>query len=132
VANAFSRIARHVAAVLAAYALFTVLSTALFAFSGRDPHAAQETAFVVFSILYGVLAAVLCGYLAGAIGGGNPIPHARTLALGIAAVAVVSLLARPGQGAVWTQLASLLVFAPSALVGGWLRRFRGATRSLGR
>lgn len=116
---------RHVVAVIVAYGLFAVLSIALFAFSGRDPHAAQDTTFMAFSIVYGVLAATLCGYLAGLIGGGNPLPHARTLGLGIAAVAVVSLLARPGSGALWTQVASLVIFAPSALLGGWLRRLQG-------
>jgi hypothetical protein len=123
-ATPLSRIARHIVAVLAGYLLFAVLSVALFALSGRDPHAVQDWAFIAFSTAYGILAATLAGYVAGMLGGGNPIAHARTLALGIAAVAIVSLLARSGAG-VWTQVAAVFLFAPSAIVGGWLR---GLTR----
>lgn len=117
-------LARHIVAVLVGYVFFAVLSIALFAMSHRDPLAAQDAGFIAFCIAYGVLAAILAGYLAGVIGGANPIRHARTLALGIAAVAIVSLLARPGGGALWSQAASLFLFAPSALVGGWLRAKR--------
>lgn len=112
---------RHVLAVLAGYVIFALLSVALFALSHRDPHAAQDSVFVAFSLVYGILAAALAGYVAASIGRVNPLSHARTLALAIAAVAIVSLLSRPGAGSIWTQLASLVLFAPSTLVGGWLR-----------
>lgn len=119
-----SAVFRHVAAVLAGYLLFAGLSAALFALSGRDPHQAADATFVAFSMAYGTIAAVLAGYLAGLIGGGNPLAHARTLALAIAAVGIVSMLSRPGAGAVWTQLAAVVIFAPSAILGGWLRRLK--------
>ena len=35
---------------------------------------------------------------------------------------LVSLLARPGDGAVWSQLAALLLMAPAAWLGGVLAR----------
>jgi hypothetical protein len=126
VPTSVSQVFRHVVAVIAGYLVFALLSIALFALSHRDPHVAQDWVFKAFSIVYGILAAVLAGYLAGAIGGGGrPMVHARTLALAIAAVAIVSLLGRPGGGAVWTQLAAILLFAPCALLGGWLRSLRG-------
>jgi hypothetical protein len=112
---------RHIAAVLAGYLVFAVLSVALFALSHRDPHVAQDSVFVAFSIAYGVLAAVLSGYLAALIGRHHPLSHARTLAVAIAAVAIVSLLARPGAGSTWSQLLAILIFAPSTILGGWLR-----------
>ena len=112
---------RHAAAVLIGYFVFAVLAAALFAFSHRDPHVAQDAAFVAFSLVYGVLAAILAGSVAGTIGAARPIAPARTLSLAIAAVAIVSMLARPGGGAVWSQLGSLFLFAPSAVIGGWLR-----------
>lgn len=120
----FSHTVRHVVAVLVGYLVFAGLAAALFALSHRDPHVAQDWTFVVFSLAYGVVSAVLAGYLTASIGRVNPLSHTRTLALAIAAVAIVSMLARPAGGAVWTQLAAVFLFAPSALAGGWLRAFR--------
>jgi hypothetical protein len=124
VATPLSPLLRHVAAVLTGYVLFAALAAALFALAHRDPHVPQDRVFVVFSIVYGVLAAGLAGYVAASIGRDRPVSHARTLSLAIAAVAIVSLLARPGGGAVWSQLAALILFAPSAVVGGWLRSLK--------
>jgi peptidoglycan/LPS O-acetylase OafA/YrhL len=119
-----SYVLRHAAAVLIGYLLFALSAAALFALAHRDPHVPQDAAFVGFSLVYGVLAAMLAGYVAASIGRGRPVSHARTLSLAIAAVAIVSLLSRPGGGAIWSQLASLFLFAPSALVGGWLRSLK--------
>lgn len=125
-ASPFLRILRHVVAVLVGYLLFAGASVALFALSHRDAHARQDWVFVAFSIVYGLIAAILAGYLASVIGGDRRLRHARTLALAIAAVAIVSMLSRPGQGALWSQLASLFLFAPSVLLGGWLRAVQSA------
>ena len=124
VPSRFSAVLRHAAAVLIGYLLFAVPTAALFAFSHRDPHVAQDAAFVVFAVVYGVLAAMLAGYVAAMIGPYRSVAPARTLSLAIAAVAIVSMLARPGGGAVWSQLAAVFVLAPSALVGGWLRSLK--------
>ena len=110
---------RHVVAVLAGYLVFAMLAAALFGLSHRDPHQAQDWIFTAFSILYGAIAGTVAGYLAAWIGRSNPMSHARTLAVAIAAVAIVSLLARPG--APWTELATIFLFAPCTLLGGWLR-----------
>ncbi len=115
---------RHAAAVLLGYVIFAALAAGLFALSHRDPHVPQDRVFVAFALVYGVIAAVLAGYVAGSIGRARPIAPARTLSLAIAAVAIVSMLARPGGGAVWSQLATLVLFAPSAVVGGWLRSLK--------
>lgn len=128
-ATPFSHVLRHILGVLAGYAVFAILAVALFQLSHRDPHAAQDWVFVAFSIVYGLLAAILAGYLAGLIGRHDPMSHARTLALAIAAVAIVSLLARPGAGSVWSQILAIVLFAPAAILGGWLRAVQ--TRSRG-
>ncbi len=117
-------ILRHVVAVLAGYLVFALLAAALFALSHRDPHAAPDARFLVFSIAYGILSAVLAGYVAGAIGRTDPMSHARTVALAIAAVAIVSLLARPAGASIWSQAAAIFLFAPSAIAGGWLRSLK--------
>ena len=122
--SSVSRALRHAAAVLFGYLTFAVATAALFAFSHRDPHVAQDRVFVAFSLVYGVLAATLAGFVAGSVGRWRPMAPARTPSLAIAAVAIVSMLARPGGGAVWSQLATLFLFAPCALVGGWLRSLK--------
>lgn len=119
--SSVSRALRHAAAVLFGYLTFAVATAALFAFSHRDPHAAQDAVFVAFATVYGAIAATLAGYVAGSIGRFRPMAPARTLSLAIAAVAIVSLLARPGSGAIWSQLVAIVVIAPCALIGGWLR-----------
>ncbi len=124
VSSSLSTVLRHGAAVLVGYLTFAVPTAALFAFSHRDPHAPQDWVFVVFSIVYGVISAILAGYVAGIIARSRPIAAARTLSLAIAAVAIVSMLARPGAGAVWSQLVAIFLLAPSALVGGWLRSMK--------
>ncbi len=124
VSSKVSGVLRHVAAVLIGYAIFAILAALLFALSHRDPHVAQDRVFVAFSLVYGVLAALLAGYATGTIGRARPLAPARTLSLAIAAVAIVSMLARPGGGAVWSQLATLFLFAPAAAIGGWLRSLK--------
>jgi hypothetical protein len=119
-----STVLRHAVAVLVGYLVFALLAVALFALSHRDPHVPQDWAFTLFSVLYGLIAAILAGYLATAIGGSGSVSHARTLAIAIAAVAIVSLLARPEAGAVWSQLLAILLFAPAAILGGWLRSLK--------
>jgi hypothetical protein len=46
------------------------------------------------------------------------------LAVIIAGGAIGSMIGRPGQGAVWSQLAALLAMSPAALAGDWLRMKR--------
>jgi hypothetical protein len=41
--------------------------------------------------------------------------------------ATISMLARPGAGALWTQTAALFLFAPASLAGDWIRRKRRRT-----
>ena len=119
-----TQLLRHAVAVIVGYVIFAALAAALFALSHRDPHVPQDWLFTVFSIVYGILAAALAGYVAGSVGRDRPLSHARTLAVAIATVAIVSLFARPGGGAVWTQLSAIFLFAPCALLGGWLRSLK--------
>jgi hypothetical protein len=126
----FLHVARHIAAVVVGYVVFAGLSAALFALTRRDPHVVPDRVFLVFSLVFGVLAGIMAGFVAAWVGGRNPLSHARTLALGIAAVAIVSLLARPAGGSPWTELATLALFAPAALVGGWLRAQQRKPRSV--
>jgi hypothetical protein len=52
---------------------------------------------------------------------------AEEIRVPVAVGATISLLARPGAGAVWTQSAALLLCAPASLAGDWTRRRKRAT-----
>jgi hypothetical protein len=120
---------RRALAVIAGYLVFAVPSGALFQVSGRNPHAPQPLSFVVLSIVYGIVAAILGGYLAAVLAGGRPGPTARAVGIVIAAVAIVSIAARPGAVPAWSQIAAIILIAPSTLLGGWLRSAQLAARA---
>lgn len=109
-------------AVVAGYLIFAVSAVALFQVSGREPHTSHETSFIVLSTLYGAFFAALGGYTAARLAGRNALRHAQLVALVIALLAVISLFVQFGKAVIWSELATLLVMAPSALLGGLLRR----------
>lgn len=114
-------ILRSIIAVVVGYLVFAVSAIALFKLSGHDPHGSDNFEFMILSIAYGFLFSTLAGFVAAAIGGRFEIEHSLAVASLIAAAGAASLLMRPSLGAVWTQLAALLVMAPSAMAGGYLR-----------
>ena len=120
----WASVGRHIAAVVVGYVVFAAASVALFAFSGRDPHAWYGWGFFAVCAVAGCLYSMAAGWVAGLIGGGRPMTHARTVAICVAAVAIVSWLARPGAGYVWSQAVAVFLLAPAVLVGGLLRTWQ--------
>ena len=112
---------RGILAIIIGYLLFAGSAVALFALSHQDPHTRAPLKFLVLSVLYGIFFALLAGYLTALIGRVNDLRYVLLLAAIIAVGALVSLFARPGAGAIWSQVAALLLMAPAALVGGHLR-----------
>jgi len=113
---------RSAAAVVAGYLVFALTALLWFRLSGRDPHAPASTGFMAATILYSLLFAVLAGYLAALVAGRFEIEHAFAVATLIAAVGAASFVAEsPGESR-WTQLSAILIIAPAAMVGGYLRR----------
>jgi hypothetical protein len=76
------------------------------------------------SILYGVAFALLAGFVAGMIGRRPDLATGILLAAIIGVPALITLIARRGQGAIWSQTAALLLMAPAAAFGDWLRKNR--------
>ena len=109
------KILRSVLAVILGYGVFAASAVLLFNTAGRDPHAPQKLGFVVFAVFYGVTFAGLGGLLAARVAPTKGMLHAVLVALIIALGVIVSLVARPGAGATWSQWAALLLMAPSAL-----------------
>ena len=119
---------RSVIAVIAGYLVFAVSALLLFRLSGRDPHAPAEIGFVIVTIVYGMLFATLAGFLAALLGKRFEMEHALAVASLIAALGAASLLASVKSGAIWSQLAAILIIAPCAMLGGYLRQRQLRTR----
>ena len=113
---------RSVMAVIAGYFIFAISALLLFRLTGRNPHAPAEIWFVIVTILYGFFFATLAGFVAARLGKGFEIEHALGVASLIAALGAASLLAEVKSGAIWTQLAAILIIAPCAMLGGYLRQ----------
>ena len=115
---------RSIGAVVAGYLVFGLSAVALFRLSGSDPHSAAGAAFMAGSMVWGLLFGAAGGYTAARLAGRRSLAHAGAVGVLLAAIAAVSWLARPGGGAVWTQAAAILLFAPATLLGGWLHSRR--------
>ena len=112
---------RSIGAVLVGYMIFALSAFAIFQVTGQPPHAAASMGFIVGSTVSGALFALVGGYVAGWLAGRRPFAHGVAVALVLALGAAVSLAATLGHGAIWSQVAALVLMAPSAVVGGWVR-----------
>lgn len=105
-------------AVVAGYALFSGSAVVLFQVSGVDPHGPSAWSFRLLATAYGGAFAWLSGYLTTRVAPDRVRSPSRVVAALVAAGALVSLISRPGEGAVWTQLEAILLFAPLVVLGG--------------
>ena len=118
---------KSTAATRMSFSRSTGSAVLLFRLSGVDPHAAVSFPFLAFSIAYGATFAFVGGYVAGIIAARRPIRYLAVLGGAIALSGLVSLVARPGEGAIWSQLATVVLFAPLAVAGGMSGRRRRTT-----
>lgn len=121
------KIIRSIGAVVFGYLLFAFSAFAFFRLSGQPPHQDAPLSLMLGSVAVGVVAALLGGYVAAWLAGRRPLAHGVAVALLLVLGATISLLSTLGHGAIWSQLAALLLMAPSAAFGGWVR-----ARQLGR
>lgn len=117
---------RTVVGIVVGDVIFAGSAVLLFRFTGIDPHAMASPTLIGFSILYGIIFAGLGGFVAGLIGRREDVICGILLAVIIALSAVTALISRPDPGAVWTHSAALILMAPAALVGDWIRKSRKA------
>jgi hypothetical protein len=122
------KLLRSALAVFLGYGLFAVGAATIFAAMRVDPHADASASTIVGSTLYGVVFAVLGGILAGTVAGRRPLAHAAAVGAVILAGALISLIASRASEPRWSQLVAALIIAPSALLGGLLRRFLDRAR----
>ena len=90
-------------AVVAGYLIFAGSAVLLFQLTKVEPHSPAALGFEVLTIVYGLGFASLGGFLAGKIARRMDLGCGIALALVIALGVTVSMIARPGAGALWTH-----------------------------
>jgi hypothetical protein len=106
-------------AVGAGDAIFGLSAFSLFRLAERDPHAPAPVEFMIATVAVGVIAAAIGGWVTASIASHHRREHAGVLGILIASGALISLVLRPGAGAIWTQIAAVVLMAPAALAGSW-------------
>ena len=112
---------RSAFAVILGYLIFALSAFAFFQVSGQPPHQAAPMPIILGSITFGMVFALLGGYVAARLARRRPLAHGVAVAAVIALGAAISLLSTLGNGAIWSQTAALVLMAPCAVFGGWLR-----------
>ncbi len=120
---------KSVLSVLIGYLVFGVSTIVLFQLVGVDSRQEPEIGFRIWSTVYGMFFAALAGYLAARIAGKKEIKHSVAVACIMAVIATVSLIAQPGHGSLWSQIAVLGFMVPATIVGGVLRAQQLRARS---
>jgi hypothetical protein len=73
------------------------------------------------SIAFGMVFALLGGYVAAWLARRRPLAHGFAVAAVLALGAAISLVSTFSTGSTWSQIAALTLMAPCAAIGGWLR-----------
>lgn len=104
--------------VIMGYLFFAAGAIIIFAVSGREPHAAAETGFMIVSTIGGMAAALLAGLIAASVSGRGDRRASLLLAAVIALGAIISMLTLPPGGHRWSMISAIVFMAPSAIAGG--------------
>ncbi len=121
-------ILRSIAAVLLGYIVFAVSTLSFFKIVHQAPHEVAPMPVMLGSIAVGIVAAFFGGHVAARIAGRTPLAHGMAVACILALGATASLISTlSSHGAIWSQVAALVLMAPSAAAGGWAVRSRKAS-----
>jgi len=107
---------RTIAGIIIGYLIFAGPSFLLFRLAYVDPHAPASLTVKVIAIIYGMVFALLGGYLGTTIG--QKFWIAFTIAAILAAGAISSMIA---TGVNWSPVSALICMVPAAIAGGRLR-----------
>jgi O-antigen/teichoic acid export membrane protein len=113
--------ARSIIAVIVGYFIFALSAFAFFQITGQPPHQAAPMPIMLGSVALGMSFALIGGYVAAWLARRRPLAHGVAVAAVLALGATISLLSTLGKGAVWSQVAALVLMVPCAVLGGWLR-----------
>jgi hypothetical protein len=107
---------RQVLGWLVGYGISLASSLAWFAAMHRPPYLAQPKWFMVATAVYGILFAILAGYVAARVGS---YPTGFAVGVTIAVLSIISLLVDAGTH--WSQYVALVLMSPAAVLGAKLR-----------
>ncbi len=110
---------RKVLSVIAGYAIFAVSSILLFIVTSHDPHQDAPMVFKIATAIYGVFFSIVSGSVLQLIAIQKKLILNFILAFVIFLLATISLVT--SKGSHWTQLFAMLIFAPSSILGGYLK-----------
>ena len=102
--------------VVFGYLLFELLWRGLFQVTDTDPHAPASISFELGTVVFGLLFALLAGYIASFIGG-RPHFIAAWIAGGLVALTAVAVMI--AKVVAWPQVMQLFFMAPAVVIGGW-------------
>ena len=107
---------REIAAVISGYLVFAVSAGCWFPLMGYKPHAPAPVVFMLGTLAFGLFFSLLAGWVTAAIGRSFLLNYilAAVMFLG----AALSFLFSAGSH--WTQLMTMLLFAPASLSGSLL------------
>jgi hypothetical protein len=116
---------RLLTGVVGGYLLFAFAAVVIFQVLGRDPRAPAPPAIMVGTIGAGLIAAFVGGYVGAIVARGRERTAGLVIGGIILTIAIAALVAEPGSGARWSQLAAIFM-APAALLGSLIRARRVA------
>lgn len=119
---------KNVLAVLVGYLTYAVPTVLLYSLANQGPFLQPSDAFLLGSMLQGIVFAFLGGYVAAWIAPRRDRWHAGLVAIIIAVVALLQAYGRPAGNASEAPLTLLFFIAPSAWLGGVLRSFQDEAR----
>ncbi len=114
------RIFRNIAGVVVGYLVFGISAALLFKVGGIDPHADAGALLIAGTCVIGAVFAFAGGYLAKRIAATRGMSVNVILAAIMAGFAAFSMAFSSGSR--YTQLATILLFAPASLLGGIVGR----------
>jgi hypothetical protein len=117
------KVLRQLMGWLVGYGISLASSLAWFACLHRPAYLVQPKWFVVATAIYGILFAILGGYVAARIG---TYPTGFAVGVTIAVLSIISLVVE--AGAHWAQYISLVLMSPAAVAGAKLRVIEGAPK----
>jgi len=102
--------------VVFGYLLFELLWRGIFRLTDTDPHAPSSISFEFGAAIFGMLFALLAGYIASFIGGRPHFIAAWGAGVLVALTAIAIMIAKV---VAWPQMMALFFMAPAVVVGGY-------------
>ena len=113
---------RSIISIITGYVTFSIAVLILWLAFGYGPKDVPPDNFLIFSIFCEAFFSVGCGYLTALIAQRRDLLHAGILAAIFVIVGLGSLIFKTYPYPYWVSLSIILINAPCALLGGYIRQ----------